>query len=68
MSIAKIATALTTRRRLHNVINAPRAIPPDVVDALTLPLLSAETDCCSFLAMVQMVGDGLVTLDRERWN
>lgn len=65
MNIRRLADSITISRRLHNVINAPRAIP--CVDTL-LPLLSAETDCCSFLAMVQMVGDGLVTLDRERWN
>lgn len=67
-SIKRLTTSITISRRLRHVIDAPRAIPPDVVAALTLPLFAHQTDCCSFHAMVQMVGDGLVTLDRDRWN
>lgn len=41
---------------------------PDPTLIHRTPLFAHQADCCSFLAMVQMVGDGLVTLDRERWN
>lgn len=64
-SIKRLTTSITISRRLRSVIDAPRAA---LIDRTPLPLFAHQTDCCSFHAMVQMVGDGLVTLDRERWN